>query len=100
MGSVLRMSTLRQGHSEEGRLGQTEVTGLDAKVEDEDRGEEKWKRKQQVELYSKVEAQNNLGLFFKINTLPGSAKDIASPLSILFLDKLAKDLRIPIHFPL
>lgn len=37
-----------QGHSEEGKPGQIEVSGLEAKVGGKDRGDEKWKRKQPV----------------------------------------------------
>ena len=35
------MSILTQAHREQGRLGETEVTGIGVKAGDEDRGDEK-----------------------------------------------------------
>ena len=49
------MSVLTQEHIEEGRLGQTEVTGIDVKVVDEDRGAQEVKKKVAGEVCSKGE---------------------------------------------
>ena len=49
------MTILTQEHTEEGRLGQTEVTGIDVKVEDENRGEQEVKKKVAGEVCSKGE---------------------------------------------
>ena len=49
------MSILTQEYTEEGRLGQTEVTGIDVKVEDENRGEQEVKKKVAGEVCSKGE---------------------------------------------